>query len=295
MEVAMGDNWAYTTKGRLKNHDCWDWFGPSRKEASVNKLYDAAREHFWSGEKRDVLNKGFNVIGFDGKQWMVGHIALPSAVLDSQAYPPLEYAHDHVNRPVHFLHGFTSETSQFPEHLPLIDRQHFKELHEQHIIPIWKHSIENSAADIERNLTSFKPDQEEAAIISHLPADAVDLLRKAHAQGRPIALQYESAGKNWTRLQGFENNIKRQARKESGESTTQAVGHARLSNTHGPSQDSAKRTEETTTNWIAQVWEHPGGKLAVIGGTVCIGTLLGYWMFRTKQKARHEHVGVIAR
>jgi hypothetical protein len=277
----MSNNWAYTAYGRTAADDFWEWFGPdAEKDAVISALMGSTR-----GKSP---TKGINVIGFDGKNWFTGFAADLKEVLDPEKYDLERYGTDVLSgkgrgRKLDWLHGYTSESAQFPERIPLVDRQHYLDLHEKNVIPIWEHTPKQRwDGSVGRTVTTFggvEAMHNPVSITGHVSEQAEALLREAHAAGKPIAIQYDAESKQWSRLERFEERFANDCSKPV------AQAHVPTSSVGG-----ANKTVENARSWVARLWEHPsgGGKIAIVGGVVSLGALIGYWAFKSKQNNGQE-------
>jgi hypothetical protein len=277
----MGNGWGYTAKGRLRKDDKWDWFCPTETKSRLEDVLFHSTRH----EIRDIVDKeGANVIGFDGKNWVLGFHAVPSAVLDQNKFPHDKYGCDTAGRPLDWFHGFASESADFPERIPIVGRAHFKEMHETRIMPLWEQSMASSdgawyGKDY-KTMTSFETAIPTDSIASHLPQDAVDLLGQAHHQCKPIALHYNSETKRWSQIKRFEKDlgdrIKYEAERDKSLADREAKDYASATAQQGSLETTIKEAE-ADKGWVASFQKiHPAGKLAIIGGTVALGGLIGY-------------------
>lgn len=267
----MSETWAYTAHGRLSNHDQWDWFGPSPHTSLFEaKLYSKGRQ-----EIIDLRKKAGHVIGFDGKHWIVGQVALPETFLDNDKYPPNIYNYANGTRPVHFLHGYQSASGEFPERIPVLDQHTMAELHEKNIIPLWDRSVQDPHRIYKmagRTATSFELLSQSVNIADHLPSEAIEELRRAGAERKPIAVLYDPKEEQWSRIAAFEreNDLERLSR-EAREATIKTI----------PDTPTVEREVEQIGRSFRNI--HPVGKIAIIGGSVALLSLIGYWVFRTGQ------------
>jgi hypothetical protein len=273
----MSNNWAYTAFGATPVHEFAEHFGPSVEKAYTlsSAISTATREAF--SQQREILHHGRNLIGFDGKNWIVGRMALP---LNPQGRMALD-AH---GREMHFLHGYSSESSGFPERIPIVDMQHYNDLQQKHIFPIWGKWGDESIRP--KSTTGFAPAHAEIAISEHLPQEAIDVLKQAHGEGKPIALHYDAVSKQWSNVEGFERRIRRNA-----DQLAKLAPKPHVSSANNAAADTAKKAAEPTKGWVAGVWKHRGGKLAIIGGTVAFGALVGYWVFKSKREKYQPQIG----
>jgi hypothetical protein len=301
----MTHNWAYTVFGALHKDDIWDWFGPADNGSQQlsRKAYTALRDSLW-GADQSKLDSGCNIIGFDGKKWLVGRVALPSSALDAAKYPADKYACDRVGRPIHVLHGYISDTAEVPARIPKINTKQFGELHERNMIPLWNKSLAAGEAGAfahesnYRTITDFQPASAEVGIFEHLPVEAVSELQAAHREKKPIALSYDTDSKKWSRITSFETQMEREAksaaataRKHTGSEIRERV----LAGKPASMPIGPKSADASNSGWLAKFKKMSlGGKLAVIGGTVAIGAVVGIWTFKhiqSRNKSNEQAVG----
>lgn len=270
--------WAYTSQGCIRRDQTIDLFGKGtpRRTSLRSNIPDTLLAHTFS--KGDLEKKCRNLIAFDGKSWLAGAMALPAAVLDLEQYPKELYSYearkfpDQMERPCHFLHGYESKSSHFPESIPLVDAQHFKEMHEKHIIPLWENNIKDPTCRAPKTVTQFQPAHAEVALTQHLPEDAISLLRNAHKTSTPILIEYDMETKRWANIAHFEKQISHVRKLFHKEALENGLVN--------PAAALAKGE-----GWISRMWAHSGGKAAIIGGTVALGAVVagaGYWILKSK-------------
>ena len=316
----MVGKWAYVTCGKLKNHDKWDWYSPLTRNRSDPLLWNMLGGYGGGHPPPKVMAHGTNVIGFDGKKWVAGFMACPSAVLDSSVYPPEHYSFDNVKRRIQWIHGCMSETSAFPEVIPLVDSFRFKELHETHAVPLFRTSIENESSGAFHNIpkggrvtTMFETVSSTVTLADHLPPDAIERLRIAHASGKPISIHYDSMAKEWVIPPTFEKDFLRAAKqqKELPKATMPQTAAASEFATPAPSilEKTASETVDSlklgkVTAGQSVVGNSAGevasakasfsklplsGRLAIIGGTALVGGIIGFWAYSIIQQRRNNH------
>jgi hypothetical protein len=266
----MSSNWAYTAFGATLGEEFAEHFGPSAETAYTSSaaISSSMREVF--SDQRDLLHRGRNLIGFDGKNWIVGRIALPFN-------PEGTMASDPFGRHMHFTHGYTSQTSLFPGTFPYVDIQRYNELQRTHIFPMWGKWGDSSIRP--KTITEFAPAHSEIPISKHLPPEAIDILKHAHGEGKPIALHYDAESKQWSKIEGFEKRINRYADQLASKPSVASTTHA--------AEDTAKNAK----SFVSRVCEHPGRKLAIVVGTVALGASLvgvSWWAFKSKQQNKRR-------
>ncbi len=279
--------WAYSAFGRLARKDVWNWFGPtdpSQHDRLVNVLYETARD---KARECSALH-GSSVIAFDGKKWFSGHFGLPSSALDQQRFLPKLYDHDAAGRPIHFLHGYVSDHAGFPNAIPHVDRASFGGLHEQHIIPLWDKSLAGESEGLRPQITAFDRTRATVPLAELMPANVVDMLQQAHSQGKPVAVLCDGTNNKWQALHSFEHDFRRREDMDRQLAQQRSIGsHA---NGAGPAPATPTeeaillRPAENRLTWVERFSQFSKGtKIAIIGGTVAVGALIGYWAFKTKQ------------
>jgi hypothetical protein len=291
----MADKWAYTAYGRLRKTDVWNWFGPTDRrgfDPLVGGLYGTTNRAFLGNH--NILDEGVHVLGFDGKNWLVGFMALPTSVLDANKYSRADYAVDYQgNRPIRFLHGYVSENSNLPDYLPKVDAEQFRAQHESKIIPLWDRSAKGEpigSLTHERKVTPFEAIGDIVAIEQRLPADAIATLRDAQREARPIAIHFDPATNQWSEMGGFRSEVSRiqklanDMERPASHATTSIAPTGNAEPVGNPAQGSGVAAR----SWIRRVWECPGGKLAIIGGTVALGALVGYWAYRARHGNKND-------
>lgn len=266
----MTDKWAYTVMGAIREDQRWDVFG-----STASRAYDSAAAGVYGAMANSSLNNSVlrrklhkqccNAIAFDGRKWLVASLALPSVVLDPIKYPEKLYAYDKVNRECYFLHGYESETSHFPDRIPVMDSRHFRELHESNVIPLWNHYLANESTSVTKTVTSFRPVHAEIPIEQHVPKAAIELLRRSHWAGKPIAVEYEVGSAKWAVLEDFTNNI---------------GNHI--------------KTPTVTEAWSGRLASIKASHLAILGGTVMLGAVGAYWLFnKSRPSDKKEEIKAV--
>lgn len=207
--------------------------------------------------------KGQHFIAFDGARWHVGYGGGPNSFLDAEKYPAHIYSCEGLHldpgelperkmgeRATHWLHGHTSMDSTFPEQIPHLDKAALAALHEEHVIPHWLRGHYTDTSPIPQwERTAYAPHSEvpHVTLAEHLPADAIEKLREAHAQGKPVMLAYDGATKTVTDVSGRYSSHLRLAAQE----TTRAKS---VSGTE-PKPAATTRAHELTTGKSASAFK----------------------------------------
>jgi hypothetical protein len=275
----MTDKWAYATYGALRNDDVWDFFGPRQHPGTEGHLYAAVRKN---NRALFEANNTISAIGFDGHEWYVGHMALPAAVLDPTQYDRYLYSYDTARRPTYWLHGYVSESSALPMKIPLVDREHFHDLHLKHAVPLWNISISEGKSTFaskrqHKTITSFGPVERMVSLSDQLPKEACAALKEAHTAGRPIAIQFDSVAKTWAPLDIFQRSIKdlKQLRERAME-----VGLPTATQTL-PQEQVAE--QKVTRGLLDRLLKMPlRAKLAIVGGTAALGAVIAYCSYAAR-------------
>jgi hypothetical protein len=285
----MADKWAYAAFGRLKNHDVWDWFGPDpiprKPDNLVGSLYASARDGMGALHGAGPRVNHTHVIGFDGKNWLVGQVALPETFLDHKRYPPRIYNCDFVGREVHFLQGYQSASPVFPDEIPSVDLTRAAQLHERNIIPLWDRSVSNEYSDLPKTVTPFESVRKSVSLSDHLPPEAIERLREAHAAGKPIAVRYDPQSKGWWQLKQFDRNLQKE--------TTESPKPQPLPQAAPEAERAAEQSGKSFLEGFKKM--HPAGKTAIVGGSVALATLLGYWVYKVKHRDQRDLSNTAAR
>ena len=263
----MTEKWAYTAHGRTRLKDFWELFSPfahtelRSKQQPFGQLLSPIRD---SISAKKCLYP--NAIGFDGARWIVGRTHLPVEVLDSAIYKPELYNVDTVGRPLHFFHGYMSETAELPRQIPRINKEHFARCHLTHIVPLW------GKTEIGCTQTNFQAFEDMVNLSAHLPPDAILALEEAHGAGKPIGIQYDPGKKVWRQVTEFEKTLEGMSR---ATSISISVGEPSA----GPSIWTKPAAAEPmqAASWVEQICgATTGKKLAIAGGAVALGAI-GYW------------------
>lgn len=200
-------NWAYFNRGRIHQMDIWDWNVPhdfldSPAHKSGGSFFDVAREHVHN------RNPAQHFIGFDGERWRFAHCGLPNSYLDAVKYPEDIHSYELSSsggkgRRLHWMHGYTSQDASFPGHIPKLEKATLAQLHETHVIPHWMETDYQKIRDtrpIMHSQYGHIRDIPHIELREYLPPDALEALKKAHTEGKPILIAYDETAKTFANL-----------------------------------------------------------------------------------------------
>lgn len=205
----MSDLWAYFNKGNNHYQSLPSW-GMARPDDEYFKgirpkalaFYEAMRDH--TSDLKDKQNSGRHYIAYDGERWISGFGGLPNSFLDAQKFPEAIYSREGIGggqgRFTHWFHGYVSKDKTFPNHIPSLSKETVAKLHEEQVIPHWhlKGGGENPPVPNAAMTTYESVDVIGKSVLTEtLPPEALEKLKQAHAQGKPIMLSYDAASKTY--------------------------------------------------------------------------------------------------
>lgn len=279
--------WAYSAVAPLPRELNQNWASPHTPNSGVQPLIDATH-HFskrYVDEYRPKIGSGHpqvcraaKVVAYDGRRWLIGMTADPASLLDEARYPPEHFTCGLFGQTLFAQHAYVSDAPTFPEMVPHVTLEHAANLHNTHIVPIAEQSRnagergafnQQYAEELHRGVntlnktTNFSPVSDsgchEIGIDQFVPADAVSALKKAHAEGKPIAIVVNDATQEWARHEQF--------------------GHA-LSDKCRLAEQAERRAVASEAAKTAKAASSRSTKIAIAAGAVGIGAVTAYWIWR---------------